>query len=112
MPSHGVGLRGGDFPVCDGPAAISRLLAMATRPWAFLRRGDAHRMNGELDDAIYDLTRAIELEPARAASYASRGEAYRAKRDFKRAATDYRIALAFNPNQPTALKGMSQLRGR
>jgi tetratricopeptide (TPR) repeat protein len=58
-----------------------------TRGYAYVRKGD-------LDRAIGDFTRALDLEPGNGFSYTGRGSAYRRKGDFARAVDDLRKAVA------------------
>ena len=52
----------------------------------------------EIDNAIADYTKAIELNPNHADPYYNRGVAYRVKGDHDRAIADYTKAVALNPN--------------
>jgi len=55
---------------------------------AYDQRGTAYRHKGDLDQAIADYTRAIELNPNYAAAYNSRGLAHASKGDYTRALAD------------------------
>ena len=55
---------------------------------AYHNRGDAYGLNGDIDRAILDYTKAIELNPNYAAAYNSRGRAYTRKGDYVRAVDD------------------------
>jgi tetratricopeptide (TPR) repeat protein len=51
-------------------------------------RGDAYGLKGDIDRAIADYTKAIELNPTYAPAYNSRGHAYTRKGDYIRAVAD------------------------
>jgi len=56
-------------------------------------RGVAHQLEGNLDAAIDDLSRAIEIQPQLVPAYSNRGNAYVSKEDYGRAIADYRQAI-------------------
>ena len=61
-------------------------------------RWNIFRLNqGDLDRAIADFNRAIDLDPQCAEAYDSRGSAYRSEDGFDRAITDFDQAMAPNP---------------
>src|SRR5262245_53526331 len=69
--------------------ACSAIVARApTDAAAYDSRGTAYRLKGDLDLAIADYTKVIELDPTRAAAYNSRGLAYASKGDYARALAD------------------------
>ena len=55
---------------------------------AYHNRASAYALSGDLDRAIADYTRAIELNPDSATAYDDRGRAYAAKGDYTRAVAD------------------------
>jgi tetratricopeptide (TPR) repeat protein len=55
---------------------------------AYHNRGDAYGLKGDLDRAISDYTKAIELDPNYAPAYNGRGRAYTSKGDYTRAVAD------------------------
>lgn len=57
---------------------------------------------GKIDEAIALLDGAITKEPSCDEWYYYRGNAYRAKSQWQRAACDYMEAVAINPNSPAA----------
>jgi tetratricopeptide (TPR) repeat protein len=63
-----------------------------TRPSSSQR---SHQEANELDLAILDFDRVIELAPQRASAYVLRGDTYRAQRNMQRALSDYRAAFGF-----------------
>ena len=64
---------------------------------AYINRGKAYGIKGELDRAIADFSKAIEINPKRALSYNNRGIAYQTKRDIDRAIADYGKAIEIDP---------------
>jgi tetratricopeptide (TPR) repeat protein len=54
--------------------------------------------NGDLDNAIEDFNRAIELNPDLAKAFSSRGLAYRRKGWYDHAIADYNKSLVLNPH--------------
>ncbi|MDD4287797.1 MAG: tetratricopeptide repeat protein [Candidatus Peribacteraceae bacterium] len=54
----------------------------------WVSRAEAHRMKGNYDQAIEDLTRAIELDPKDSQRYEWRAKAYEARGDADKAAQD------------------------
>jgi tetratricopeptide (TPR) repeat protein len=55
---------------------------------AYHNRGDAYGLKGDIDRAIAEYTKAIELNPNYAPAYNSRGRAYTRKGDYIRAVAD------------------------
>jgi TonB family protein len=55
-------------------------------------------IKSELDSAIANYTKTIELKPDDSAAYTGRGEAKRSKSDLDGAIADYTKAIEFNPN--------------
>lgn len=70
---------------------------------AFYNRGNAYRHKDELDRAIHDYDRALELNPGNANALDNRGVAYTLKGDYAHAISDFDDALRFNPGNLTAL---------
>ena len=70
---------------------------------AFYNRGNAHRQKDELDRAIQDYDRALELNPGNANALDNRGLAYTLKGDYVHAISDLDDALRSNPGNVTAL---------
>jgi tetratricopeptide (TPR) repeat protein len=65
---------------------------------AYQNRGDAYGLKGEVDRAISDYTKAIELDPNYAPAYTNRGRAYTSKGDYTRAVADVTKASELLPN--------------
>lgn len=57
---------------------------------------------GDIDKAITLLNAAIKKEQTNDELYYYRGNAYRAKSEWQRAACDYMEAVAINPDSPAA----------
>jgi tetratricopeptide (TPR) repeat protein len=72
------------------------------KAWAYGRRGLVHSARGATEDAIRDLTLAIEAAPQLVDPYQARGNQYTAKGDTQRAAADYQKveALRADPSGP------------
>ncbi len=68
----------------------------------YLNRGNAKHEKGDLDGAIADFTKAIELDPGYAWAYGRRGNAKQAKGDFDGAIGDYTKAIELKPDYADA----------
>jgi tetratricopeptide (TPR) repeat protein len=77
----------------------------------YFNRGTARYGKGDLDGAIADFTKAIELNPQDAAAYFNRGSVRDEKGDHDGAITDYNKAIEFNPQVAVsyANRGMAKL---
>jgi tetratricopeptide (TPR) repeat protein len=64
---------------------------------AYFNRGKGYLTKGELDSAIADNTKVIEIDPMYAAAYTNRGVAYGRKTQYERAIRDYDKAIKINP---------------
>jgi tetratricopeptide (TPR) repeat protein len=62
----------------------------------------SYKDKGDIDLAIKDYSKAIELKPDYAVAYNNRGNAYKNKGDIDLAIADYRKALQINPNYKLA----------
>ncbi|GIK67261.1 MAG: hypothetical protein BroJett018_50550 [Chloroflexota bacterium] len=62
----------------------------------------ARQAKGDLDGAIADYNRAIQLNPQDAEAYTNRGVAYEKKGEMKKAAADYGRVLELRPDHPEA----------
>src|SRR5260370_23845391 len=81
----------------------ARSRSTRTAPSAFFNRAGALAASGEMDRALADYDRAIELDPKDADAHVGRGRAHYQKKDFAAAVADYDAALGLVPNDPTAL---------
>jgi len=63
----------------------------------YFDRGVAASEKGELDQAIDDFTKAIELDPKLAFAYNNRGNVYRKKGNYDQAISDYTKAIEIAP---------------
>ena len=70
------------------------------RAWA--RRGEAHRLVGNQNQAISDCTEAIRIGPVQAEAYSTRGGAYRMKGQFDLAISDCTQAIGLAPGNVLA----------
>ena len=66
---------------------------------AYHNRGDAYGLKGDVDHAIADYTKAIEINPNYAPAYDSRGRAYTSKGDYVHAVADVTKAGELTPKQ-------------
>ncbi len=63
----------------------------------YFSRGMSYLKNGEVEDAVSDLSKAIKLNPENAVAFFARGNAYRKKGYDEKAISDYSKALQLNP---------------
>ncbi len=66
---------------------------------AYNSRGAAFKRSGDLDRAIADYNRAIEINPEHDQAYNNRGLVYLSKRQYGRAIADFDRAIALNPKR-------------
>ena len=81
--------------------------ALALRPTSMparLRRGEAYRTDGRLDDATRDLTEAARLAPDSTAPALALGDLYAGRQDWARAANWYGQAASRLPDAPLLYK--------
>lgn len=83
--------------------------AYAKRGWAYQWGLHNPSPNPNLDLALADFSRAIELEPGDDDHYLKRGQAYQAKGNFDLAANDFRKALAIRPTHALAKTLLEQV---
>jgi tetratricopeptide (TPR) repeat protein len=67
---------------------------------ACVRSGIAKQLQGDLDGAIAQYTKAIQINPADADAYNDRGAAKEDEGDFKGAVADYNQAIKIKPDDP------------
>lgn len=75
------------------------LAAAADRAAAYLYRGNAHALNDDLDSAIADYGKAIEIDPQSVLAYSSRALAHARKGDSDDAIRDFRLGLAIDSDK-------------
>lgn len=84
-------------------APVSLPAATPAPDYAFYRkRADENNLKGEYELAVSDYNKAIELNPADAASYLNRGQAYSAKKSYDLAILDYDKTIQLDPKDSTA----------
>jgi tetratricopeptide (TPR) repeat protein len=71
------------------------ILSNRANATTYYNRAIAHEMRGDIDIAIMDYTKAIELVPDYAAAYDNRGRIYARKGDYTRAIKDALMASEF-----------------
>ena len=76
---------------------------------AYHNRGDAYGLKGDIDRAISDYTKAIELNPNYAPAYNSRARAYTRKGDYVRAVDD--VTKAGELTRKATAAGPAQTKG-
>ena len=74
-------------------------------------RGNAREAKGDLDGAIAEYTRAIELDPRYADAYLNRANTQADKGDMGHAIADYNRALEINPALARAYAGRGGVKG-
>ncbi len=77
---------------------------------ALARQGTASAGRGDLEHAIADLTRAVELAPKNSQYLYERGQVFLRSNDAKRALDDFNAALALKPDDIAALLSRAFLR--
>lgn len=89
-------------------ADYTQLVKLDSRwPKIYGRIGQVLTAMGRFEEAVKNLSLAIDQEPDSANWYSSRGHAYSMLEDFKKAETDYRKTLELDPKNMTALTGVA-----
>lgn len=70
---------------------------------AYIRRAQAHMIGGKVEEAVADLTRALEIEGPRADLYCLRAEAYCQMKAYENAIADYSKSLEIQVDSVTVL---------
>ena len=83
--------------LAEPPSQLRSSLGTAALAAIHNHRGVAYRSKGELERAIHDFDRAIELTPSNAEHYHNRGQVHAGWRDYERAIEDYIQAIRLNP---------------
>jgi Tfp pilus assembly protein PilF len=91
----------------EAVAACDRLISSASEQGSALarlyrNRCAAHIAARNADGALTDCNEAVRLDPAAAASYMARGDAFRSKRELARALADYGEAIRLDPQHADA----------
>jgi tetratricopeptide (TPR) repeat protein len=95
----------------DSIALWSHVLAIEPHNFlAYNNRGEARYSAGDVDGALLDFTRSIELNPSYDNAYGNRGTARLAKGDARGALKDYDRALRINPRYTSAYYNRGNLR--
>lgn len=79
---------------------------IADRPTVdlYLRRASLNKLRNELDLALADLNKAIELSPS-AAVYTNRGQLQTTRKNYDAALADFNKAIQINPNDAFGYRG-------
>jgi tetratricopeptide (TPR) repeat protein len=90
-----------------GCTALIESGKMADKPlaWSHTNRGMAYLFKGDLDRALTDFNKAVELDPTYAMALIDRGTAYDNKGDHAHAIADFDAAIKLDPKSPDALTG-------
>jgi tetratricopeptide (TPR) repeat protein len=103
VPGAGVPDAKGSAPVSIKPSQLDTAApppaggAAAMDPVSLVERGLAFQQQGDIERAIQDYTRALELDPQYALAYYDRGTAYQQRRELGLAIADYSWAVALDP---------------
>jgi tetratricopeptide (TPR) repeat protein len=95
--------------------AFTAALAARPQPAPHIRmlyvheRAKSRQMIGEVDGALEDFTAVIDVCPRHAHALFRRGFAWKAKREYERAADDFEAAKAADPGNPHLVVNYSQL---
>ncbi|GAA1909482.1 tetratricopeptide repeat protein [Streptomyces durmitorensis] len=90
---------------------LNQAVAVAPSCVALRTRGECYRVLGRFDEAIRDLDRAIELQPADAFAWASRGATRYSLRQDDEALADLDRAVELTPEYAWALARRARIRG-
>ena len=93
------------------PSPITTRRSGSTPQANFLtNRGDSYQFKNDLDRAIADYDRALQLNPGFFLALNNRGSAYAEKGDLDRSIADYEAALRINPQLDAAAEGLASAR--
>jgi tetratricopeptide (TPR) repeat protein len=117
--------------VSDTPERAAESAARLTRPYDFdhafadydeairidpkfafpySNRGDARRLNGDVEQALADLNQAIQLDPNFANAYYNRGLAWEAKDDLQSALADFQKYVELVPGNADGSRALERVR--
>jgi tetratricopeptide (TPR) repeat protein len=83
-----------------------------TNSETYLIRGIARAERGDLDGAVTDLSRSVQLNPRNAQSYYFRGVVWERKKNVTQAREDFNLALALDPGHSKAKEKLSPSRAK
>ena len=69
----------------------------------YYNRATVYRAKGEIERAIADYSKAIEIDPQHSNAYFGRGSAFEAKGDYDRAIADFTKAIEISPEKRRCL---------
>jgi tetratricopeptide (TPR) repeat protein len=93
---------------CNEALEINLLQGMH-RYYLFVNRADAYFAAGDLEHALADYNRAIQLGPRKADLYCNRAVFYAAQKDMAAAVKDYDSALDIDPTLVVALRERAKI---
>jgi tetratricopeptide (TPR) repeat protein len=76
---------------------------------AFFNRGSAHLSKGDIDLAIADNTRVLQIDPGYATAYYHRGIAYERRERYDLAIADFSKTVEINPRQDEAFDARARI---
>jgi len=77
------------------------------KPRPYQNRGAVYQSKGNLDQAILDYNKAIQINPNFALAYNNRGLLYQDKGNFKQALSDFNKAIHLDPNYAEAYNNLA-----
>ena len=86
----------------DAVTAITRAIELTPRSAFYANRGNFYVKQDELDKALDDYNRAIEINPNSASGYVGRGVVYRERDELDKALDNYDRAIEIAPNHANA----------
>lgn len=106
VPTAAIAQSAADWKTCEGNDDTAAIIACTKfvnatdrtrRRDAFYNRGISHKALGQLDDAIGDYTRALEIDPRHAGSFNNRGSLFHDKGEFDKSLADLDKAITIDP---------------
>jgi len=102
-------LRQGEHDIDAAIADLAAAIALNPNyPAIYAQRAEAYEQKGQLELALADRTKVIELEPS-AEGYTARAIVYGGLGQGRNAEADYRAALALEPDHEEAKAGLESL---
>ena len=93
-------------PAAENPPVPS---ASVSREVSYIKSGVLYLKNGQINNAIAEFSKAINLAPRKAVAYTARGSAYFRLNQLDKATSDYNKAIEINPNFATAYQNRGSL---